>query len=122
MRLPAAGPLVAAASFAIWAAFSTLPYFTGGGLREAWDTGAYWTIGIPLLLAALLAAGFFSAEKVWKLALWATGGHVAAVALVSAPGKGLGMLPLAVVFIGLPLFVAFIVAALLGRLAGRVRG
>ena len=53
--------LTALAGFAVWTLFS-LPMVTGrAGIREAWDTSAYWHVGVPLLL--LLAAAASSSNS-----------------------------------------------------------
>jgi hypothetical protein len=120
MHMPWAGFILAAEGFALWAFFSTLPLLMGGrGIREAWDTGLYWSVGVPLLLVSVAAAGFLSREAPWKLALWPIAGHALAMAIVSKSGTDLGLLPLAIMLIGLPAFVLFFGAAVLGR---RLRG
>jgi hypothetical protein len=115
-----AGLFLAAAGFAVWAVFSTLPLFTSGrGIREAWDTESYWLIGVPLLLLSVAAAGFATKEAPWKLALWPIAGHFLAMLIVSKPGTDLGLLPVALIVIGLPAFGVFTGLASLGR---RLRG
>lgn len=37
------------------------------GRREAWDSGEYWTIGVPLVALVSVAIGFFSQRSDW---LW----------------------------------------------------
>lgn len=109
------GLLLAAEAFAVWAVFA-LPRFTGRkAIIEAWDSEPYWSIGIPLLLASLALAGVLSRKPVWLLALYATAGHALAVALIAKEGTGLGLLPLAAVLVGVPLFALFAAAAWLGR-------
>ncbi|MEP7030817.1 MAG: hypothetical protein ABI830_07775 [Pseudolabrys sp.] len=116
--------LLAAECFAVWAYFS-LPQFTGRArIREAWDNETYWAVGIPLLLVSLMAAGFLARKvKPWQLAAWTVAGHVVAMAVIAKPGSNLGMLPLTVIFVGLPMFGAFFAAAWLGQwLRRRVSG
>jgi hypothetical protein len=114
------GLLLAAASFAVWAVFSTLPLFTGGrGIREAWDTQSYWLVGVPLLLLSVTAAGFATKEAPWRLALWPIAGHFLAMLIVAKPGTDLGLIPVALIFIGLPAFGVFTGLAYFGR---RLRG
>ena len=94
--------LTALAGFAVWTLFS-LPMVTGrAGIREAWDTSAYWHVGVPLLLLLAAAAGYFSRDVPWKLALWAVAGHFLAVALVKQPTADFGLLPLSLLLLGLP--------------------
>lgn len=107
--------LAAGAGFAIWALFS-LPMLTGrSGIREAWDFPAYWTAGIPLLVVAVMAVGYIGDDVPWKLALWTLAGHFLGVVLVKQPTAGFGLLPLSLMFLGLPGFGAFTVAAWFGR-------
>jgi hypothetical protein len=114
------GLLLATSGFAVWAVFSALPLFMGGrGIREAWDTQLYWVIGVPLLLLAVTAAGYVTREAPWKLALWPIAGHFAGMLLVSPAGTDLGLLPVALIFIGLPAFAAFIGLAYFGRMLAR---
>jgi hypothetical protein len=113
---------LAALGFAVWTGFAL---FNGSGrIREAWDTGAYWTFGVPILLLALFAAGAASepgsGRAAWQLALYAALGHALAAALVVPAGTDFGLLPLTLALVGLPIFVAFFVAAVLGRLLGRL--
>ena len=115
-----AGLLLAAAGFAVWAVFSGLPLMMGGrGIREAWDTELYWIVGVPLLLLAVMAAGYATREAPWKLALWPIAGHFVAMLLVSPAGTDLGLLTVALIFIGLPAFAAFIGVAYVGRKLAR---
>jgi hypothetical protein len=113
---------LAVLGFAVWAGFAL---FNGSGrIREAWDTGAYWTFGVPLLLLALFAAGAATepgpGRAVWQLALCAALGHALAAAFVVPGGTDFGLLPLTLALVGLPMFVAFVIAAALGRLLGRL--
>ena len=109
------GALLAAEAFAVWTAFA-LPLFTGRAtIREAWDTPAYWEFGVPVLLLSLVAAGYFSKEAPWKLALWTLAGHFLAMWLVNKPGTDLGLLPLTLVLIGAPAFGVLAVLAYVGR-------
>ena len=114
-----AGPLMAAAGFALWTYFAVAPLVAGGRLREAWDIDAYWTIGLPLLLVAQAVAGFFSQASPWRLALWCAAGHFLAALIIVPPGTSFSMLPFALVFIGLPMFAALTFAACIGRWMGR---
>ena len=113
-----AGPLMAAAGFALWTYFAVAPLVAGGRLREAWDIDAYWTIGLPVLLAAQAVAGFFSQASPWRLALWCAAGHFLAAVIIVPGGTSFSMLPFALVFIGLPMFAALTFAAFIGRWLG----
>jgi hypothetical protein len=114
--LPSSGLLLAIAAFAIWSLFSAMPLFSGQThIREAWDTSAYWMVGIPLLVLAVAAAGYVGEDSPWKLALWTLAGHFLAMLVVSKPGTDLGLLPLALALIGLPAFGALMLVAYFGR-------
>jgi hypothetical protein len=110
--------LLALASFAIWVLFAVLPMLFGGAVREAWDTAPYWTVGVPLLLLSVALAGYASGAAPWKLALWAACGHIVAMMLTASDGASLGLLPLAIVVVGLPMFAALTAMAWLGRKIG----
>jgi hypothetical protein len=116
-----AAAILAIESFAIWAAFSAVPFITGRpGIREAWDTSAYWRAGVPLLVVSVALAGFLSRDKPMALAAWTVAGHFLGILLIAKPGSDLGLLPLALVFIGAPAFGIFTgVAWLAGRLRRR---
>jgi hypothetical protein len=103
-----AAALLAVEGFAVWAVFSTLPLLTGAaGIREAWDTNAYWSLGLPVLMLSLAAAGAFAPDSPWKLAAWAVAGHFLGVVLIARSGTGFGLLPLTLVFVGVPMFGIF---------------
>jgi hypothetical protein len=68
---------------------------------------------------AVAAAGYFTREALWKLALWPIAGHVLAMVLVRPAGADFGLLPLALILIGLPAFVVFIGLAYAGRIFTR---
>ncbi len=106
-----AAALLTSEGFAVWALFALLPLAAGGTVREAWDTGGYWVIGMPVLLISLGLAGAMAEQSPWKLAAWALFGHAVAMIAFAKPGSDLGMLPLAIAFIGLPMFAAFSGAA-----------
>jgi hypothetical protein len=100
-----AAAILAIESFTIWAVFSALPAVTGRpGIREAWDTAAYWRQGVPLLLASIAVAGFVSKDKPVALAGWTVAGHFLGIFLIAKPGSDFGLLPLTLAFIGPPAF------------------
>lgn len=114
------GLALAAEAFAVWALFA-LPRFTGrAAIREAWDSEAYWLYGMPALLASLVIAGALARQTPpWLLALYAAAGHALATAIIAKSGADLGLLPLAVMFVGAPLFALFAACAWVGRWIGR---
>jgi hypothetical protein len=120
---PLAAMIVAGLTgFAVWAVLS----FAGGRMYdgryfvpEAWDTPAYFSFGVPILLAGAAVAGFLAPVRVWRWALAVVAGHVVAMVLIHPPGTGLGLLPLAIVLIGLPMTFILTVAATVGGVIGR---
>ncbi len=85
----ATGPLLAATGLALWTGLSVwggMGDGTGFRLREAWDTPAYFYLGLPLMALAVAIAAFHMPQRVWRWPLWMVAGHQAGVLLV-----GLGM-------------------------------
>jgi hypothetical protein len=113
------GGMLACAGFGIWAIFSLMPALAGQGVREAWDSAPFWILGVPLLLALHGLAGALTEDGAWRLPLWAIGGHIAGMMLIHPTGTGLGLLPFAVVIIGIPMYVILLLATLTGRIIGR---
>lgn len=116
------GLLLAATGLVVWTGLSAW-----GGLadpeeyrlREAWDTQAYFAVGLPVLALAVAMASFYIPERIWRWPLWLVAGHQAGVLLV-----GIGMqsglsLFLLTLIIGLLLAAVFAVPALLGSLLAR---
>ena len=112
------GMLLAAAGFGIWALFSLVPVMAGSSLREAWDMAPYWIFGVPMLLALHGWAGAHFDSGAWRLPFWAVGGHILAMMLIHPTGTGLGLLPAAVVLIGIPMYVVLFLATMTGRMIG----
>ena len=118
-RAPALSPagatlLALAAGFAGWAAFAF-----AGARREAWDSAAWWVVALPLL--ALLAGilGYLVPHRAWRWAIAIVGGQLVAMAVLRPAGTDLGLLPLTVVFVLVPLGLALCVPALAGAALGR---
>lgn len=97
------------AGLAVWVALSLQ-----GGLHEAWDRSNWWVFGIPFLAVVAVLCGYAAPARVWRWSSLIVLGHFVGVALVHPPGAGLGLLPLALVFIALPMVVGLTVLALLG--------
>jgi hypothetical protein len=119
----ARGLVLAAVGLAVWTGLSLWGGAAGGedglGLREAWDTPAYFYAGVPVMAVAVAAAAFFMPERVWRWPLWLVGGHQAGVMLV-----GLGMqsgLSLVILTLMLAVLLAalFAVPALVGSLLAK---
>jgi hypothetical protein len=108
--------VLAAAGFGLWTVFSALPMLQGhSGLREAWDTGAYWSVGLPLLVLLQAAVGASRRGPPWRDPLATILGHALAVVLVRPAGADLGLAPFAAIVIGVPLYAGLLVASLAGR-------
>jgi hypothetical protein len=112
------GVPLALSGFALWVAFALWPAQPGAPLlvREAWDAPRFWTLGVPLLLLVqAIAAGAHDGVAIGRLPLWALGGLFAGVVLLRPAGSDLGLLPLALILIGAPLYGALWVAGVVGR-------
>ena len=120
MNLAAARTVLFVAGFALWALTSALPMTEA--IREGWDRPAYWQIGLPLVFAVQVIVAVLSSERVTLAPLWVLLGHAVAMLFVHPAGSGFGLLPLAIVFMGLPLYVMLFLAALLGRMVRRLTG
>ena len=111
-RLGAAVLSVAAGAI-VWAGLS----LAAGG-REAWDTPAYWLIGIPVFAVVAAVAGYLAPVRVWRWPVWMALGQMVTLFLIR-PGTGLGLFPLALLFVGLPMVVFLTVPALIGGAIAR---
>jgi hypothetical protein len=109
--------------FVMWTALSIIgglvsdePEFR---LREAWDTSAYFYVGIPIMALGVGIAAFVSPKLAWRWPLWLVAGHQTGVLLV-----GLGMqsglsLILLTLILAVLLTAFFFVPALIGAMAAR---
>lgn len=75
------GPALALLGLAVWIGLSVF-----AGSREAWETPAYFYLGLPLMMAAVTIASFHMPRRIWRWPLWLVSGHQVGVCLV-----GLGM-------------------------------
>jgi hypothetical protein len=116
------GLLLAATGLLVWTGLSAwggLADPEAYRLREAWDTQAYFAVGLPVLAIAVAMASFYIPERIWRWPLWLVGGHQAGVLLVGiGMQSGLSLLLLAVI-LGVLLAAIFAVPALLGSLLAR---
>ena len=117
------GILVAGLGFVMWTALSVLGGLVSDEsafrLREAWDTAAYFYVGIPVMALAVGIAAFIRPERAWRWPLWLVGGHQIGVLLI-----GLGMqsglsLILLTLILAVLLTAFFFVPALIGAMAAR---
>jgi hypothetical protein len=120
----AIGLLLAAVGLAVWVGLSILGGVSEGGLRlrEAWDTAAYFYLGVPVMAVAVAAAAYVMPHRVWRWPLWLVGGHQLGIILV-----GLGMqsglsLFILTLILAVLLAAAFTVPALIGSLLARLTG
>lgn len=112
-----AGAIALAAGFGVWVVLS----LGGERIVEAWDTNAYFDVGIWVMAVAAAVAGFVAPRRVWRWSLWMVAGHVLGIVAVHPPGMGLNLLPLAIVIMFLPMTVLLVVPALIGGVV-RLRG
>ena len=116
------GLILAATGLVVWTGLSAWGGLAGPDdyrLREAWDTQAYFALGLPLMALAVAMAGFYIPERIWRWPLWLVGGHQLGVLMI-----GLGMqsgvsLLLLTVMLGVLLAVIFALPALAGSLLAR---
>ena len=106
--------LLLLSGFGLWAAGSWLaagPH----GIREAWDWPGYWMFGLPLLLLVQVVVTPWLGERPTLQPVWAIAGHAIAMVLVHPAGTDLGLLPLTLLFLGVPAYGALYLAGLVGR-------
>jgi len=120
MTLTAARLVLFLAGFALWALTSALPMTEAVG--EGWDRPAYWQIGLPLVFAVQILVAIFSRERITRAPLWVLLGHVVAMLFVARAGSGFGLLPLSVLFVGVPLYLMLLLAAFIGQMVRRRMG
>jgi hypothetical protein len=108
------------AGFALWALTSALPLTEAAA--EGWDRPAYWQLGLPLVFAVQIAVAMFSKEKATLAPLWVLLGHTVAMLFIARAGSGFGLLPLSVLFVGVPLYLMLLAAAYVGQMLRRLTG
>jgi hypothetical protein len=84
-----------------------------GGRAEPWDSALYWSASYPSALALAAAIGFLFPDRPWRWAVVLVFTQLPVMA-VSAPG--LGLLPLALVMLGLLSLPAILLAAVAARI------
>ncbi len=85
------------------------------GKNEAWDSAAYYVIGMPLMCAAAFVIGYLFPVKPWRWALSMACGQAIGASL---HGSSLGLLPFAMIFmaiISVPQLVAAVIGSRLSR-------
>ena len=116
------GILLAATGLLVWTGLSIwggVGSPEGFRLREAWDTNAYFAIGIPIMALAVAAASFVRPRRIWRWPLWLVAGHQLGVLLI-----GLGMqsglsLILLTLILAILLAAFFAIPAVIGSIAAR---
>jgi hypothetical protein len=84
------------------------------GRKEAWDSGVYFYVGIPVMCALIFATSYFFPRRAWRWTLSMAVGQSLAIA---SGGGSLNLWPLsiiAMVILSIPQFVTGVVASLLG--------
>ncbi len=114
LRAIAAAAISVAAGFLGWAVFSFLT-----PSREAWDTGAWWLVALPVFAALSGIFGYLVPRRVWRWPAWITIGEIGGILLIRRADAGFTLFPLAVVFVLIPLAVGFTMVAMIGGVYGR---
>jgi|GEM_PF-1577650 len=83
--------------------------------REAWDSGLYWSMGLPLMLLAALVCGFVARRRAAVTGYSPFAGGLAAMVVKTGTGS---MLPLGVIFMAV-VGLSGVAAAFVGGMAGR---
>jgi hypothetical protein len=115
------GLLLLVLGFAVWTLFSLLPALGHGPssrVREAWDTPAFWYAGATAMLAGQLVGGVVMGGSLFRQPLWSLVGLFAGIVAVHPAGGSYDQLPLALILIGAPGYVALLAAAAAGRKLG----
>ncbi len=110
----AAAALAAAAGFLGWAIFSL-----GDPAREAWDIVGWWGTALPVQAILVAILGFLVPVRVWRWSLALVAGQLMAMLAIQPAGSDLGLLPLGLVFVLVPLAFAFTALALVGGMVAR---
>ncbi|HVZ15165.1 MAG TPA: hypothetical protein VG894_11950 [Bauldia sp.] len=113
-RAISAAAVSAAAGFLSWALFAFLT-----PSREAWDNGTWWLVVLPLLALVSGVLGYVAPRRVWRWPAWITVGEIGAILLIRRQDTDFGLFPLAVVFVLIPLAIAFTFLALIGGVCAR---
>lgn len=96
----------------VWALVST-----ASGKREAWDSGLYFSVGMPIVCVMSAALGFFEPTRSWRWGVTPLIGQFFWMLLTQGPGN---LLPLGVVVFGV-LAVPAIITARIGAFFGNNR-
>ena len=106
MKKAAGFHLIAAASGVLtWITVSA-----ASGRTEAWDSGLYFSVGLPVVCIVSMAQGFFESRRPWRWGVAPLAGQFLWMLLSQGPGN---LLPLGIVMFGV-LSVPSVVAARIG--------
>jgi hypothetical protein len=83
------------------------------GRREAWDSGAYWTIGLPLVIVGSIVLGYTSIGRAWLWTSLVIPGQV--VTMMVRSGEFGSLWPLTLILSAI-LSAPFVGAAFVGSL------
>jgi hypothetical protein len=90
------------------------------GRKEAWDSGVYFSVGIPAVCLISMAFGFFEPSRPWRWGVAPVVGQFVWMLLTQGPGN---LLPLGMVVFGVltipPIIAARIGTSIAARRAGR---
>jgi hypothetical protein len=118
----ATGPMLAGTGLLLWTGLSVwggMGADSGFRLREAWDTAAYFYLGLPAMALAVAIAAFYMPRRIWRWPLWVVGGHQAGVLLVGiGMQSGLSLIILTML-LAVILIVVLAVPALVGSVLAR---
>ena len=69
-----------------------------------------------------IVVAIFSRERITIAPLWVLLGHTIAMLFVARAESDFGLLPLAVLFVGVPLYLILLAAAFIGQMLRRLTG
>lgn len=101
--------LAALAGAAIWLFIAAI-----SGRTEAWDTGSYFTVGIPLVCLVSAVCAYFAPEHSWRWGVLPMIGQFLCLLVMKGGGN---LLPLGVIVFAV-LSIPSIVAARIGASVG----
>lgn len=105
--------LVAVASgISVWIVVSAL-----SGRKEAWDSSAYFSFGLPVVCAVAMALAFFAPRRSWRWGVVPVAAQFFWMLMTQGPGN---LLPLGIVVFGV-LSLPSIIAARIGAFFGNKR-
>ena len=86
------------------------------GRNEAWDSGVYFSVGIPMMCVLIFAIGYLFPTRAWRWTLTMAAGQSAALAL---GGGSLSLWPLFIIAMSFYSIPQFITGQLASKLARR---